>query len=100
MKVLRRVVSKAPRLFVVGLIVSASACARLRNIHLTPGDDTALPTTAEGEPSATPRKLVPITSGSTLVQAMHDRYAGRWYKTVTMVQKTTVGLPSGGELKQ
>jgi len=97
MTVLRRAVSKAPRLFVVGLIVSANACAR---VHLTSGDQTSLPTSADGAKSATTVKLVPITSGPTLVQAMHDRYAGKWYKTLTMVQKTTVGLPSGGELKQ
>ncbi|HEY7395841.1 MAG TPA: hypothetical protein VH559_13395 [Gemmatimonadaceae bacterium] len=93
-------VSKAPRLFVVGLIVSAGACARLRNIHLTPGDQPSLPTPADGAKSARTPELVDITSGPTLVQAMHDRYAGKWYKTLTMVQKTTVGLPSGGELKQ
>jgi|SRR5215510_6520448 len=97
MKVLHRVVSKAPRLLVVGLIVSGGACAR---IHLTSGDQTSLPTPADGSKSATAVKLVPITSGPTLVQAMYDRYAGRWYKTLTAVQQTTVGLPSGGELKQ
>jgi hypothetical protein len=93
-------VSKAPRLLVVGLIVSGSACT-LHKIHLTPGDQTSEPSPEGGSRSATTRKPpVPITSGATLVQAMHDRYEGRWYKTVTMVQKTTVGLPSGGELKQ
>lgn len=36
----------------------------------------------------------------TLVQAMHDRYAGKWYRTLTVVQKTTIGLTSGGQLSQ
>jgi hypothetical protein len=36
----------------------------------------------------------------TLVQAMHDRYAGKWYKTMTMVQKTTIAIGNGGELNQ
>jgi len=98
MKGLRRVISKAPRLLVVGLIVSGSAC-NLHNIHLTPGDQTP-PAPARAAKSATTPEPVAITSGPTLVQAMHDRYAGKWYKTLTMVQKTTVGLPSGGELKQ
>ena len=93
-------VSKAPRLLVVGLLVSGSAC-NLHNIHLTPGDQVSEPLPASGSRSATTTyRRIPITSGATLVQAMHDRYAGKWYKTLTMVQKTTVGLPSGGELKQ
>jgi hypothetical protein len=29
------------------------------------------------------------------VRAMHDRYAGRWYHTLTFVQTTTRHLPSG-----
>jgi hypothetical protein len=28
-------------------------------------------------------------TGEELVRAMHDRYAGKWYKTLTFVQKTT-----------
>jgi len=31
---------------------------------------------------------------------MHDRYASSWYHTVTFTQKTTVALPSGGNLVQ
>src|SRR5215510_2696329 len=96
MKVLHRVVSKAPRLLVVGLIVSGSAC----HFHVTPGDHTSQPTPADGGKSAPTPEPVAITSGTTLVQAMHERYVGKWYKTLTMVQKTTVGLASGGELKQ
>ena len=89
-------VSKAPRLFVVGLIVSGSAC----RLHVTSGDRTSAPTPAGGPKSVTTPEPVAITSGTTVVQAMHNRYAGKWFKTLTMVQKTTVGLASGGELKQ
>src|SRR3990172_2863387 len=28
-------------------------------------------------------------TGSELLKSMHDRYAGKWYKTLTFVQKTT-----------
>ena len=31
---------------------------------------------------------------------MHDRYVNRWYRTVTFTQRTTVVLPSGGDLVQ
>jgi len=31
----------------------------------------------------------PVRDGKDLVRAMHDRYAGTWYHTLTFVQKTT-----------
>jgi hypothetical protein len=31
-----------------------------------------------------------ITTGSALIAAMHDRYAGSWYRTLTFVQTTTL----------
>lgn len=34
-------------------------------------------------------------SGVELLQRMHDAYDGKWYKTVTFVQKTTVTRPTG-----
>jgi len=36
-----------------------------------------------------------ITTAQGLVQAMHDRYAGKWYHTATFVQRNTRYLPSG-----
>ena len=30
-----------------------------------------------------------ISDGESLIRAMHDRYAGRWYRTLTFEQKTT-----------
>jgi hypothetical protein len=47
-----------------------------------------------------PARAADITTGESLVQAMHDRYARTWYKTLTFTQSTTVGLPSGGTLAQ
>jgi hypothetical protein len=35
-----------------------------------------------------------IADGEGLVRAMHDRYAGRWYRTITFTQKTTRRLPN------
>lgn len=36
-------------------------------------------------------------NGAALVTLMHDRYAGRWYRTVTFTQTTTQHLPDGSE---
>lgn len=40
-------------------------------------------------------RAVGIDSGAALIQAMHDRYAGKWYKTVTFTQKSTTYKPDG-----
>jgi len=39
-----------------------------------------------------------ITSGETLLAAMHDRYAGKWYRTMTFRQ-TTTSVRNGAEQK-
>jgi outer membrane lipoprotein-sorting protein len=36
-----------------------------------------------------------FSSGNELIAAMHNRYAGKWYKTLTFVQKTTNFKPDG-----
>ena len=41
-----------------------------------------------------------ISSSPTLIRALHDRYATSWFHTLTFTQKTTVRLPSGGEIVQ
>lgn len=43
-------------------------------------------------PSLTADPVIPKT-GEELIRLMHDRYAGKWYRTLTFVQKTT--LPDG-----
>jgi hypothetical protein len=52
----------------------------------TPGPAPAL---AWGVTRAQPRTPDPA-SGEELVRMMHDRYAGKWYRTMTFVQKTTM----------
>lgn len=39
-------------------------------------------------PAAT-RPAAAVTDGESLIRAMHDQYAGKWYRTLTFVQKTT-----------
>ena len=47
-------------------------------------------------PSPSPAPQLP-RDGTELVTRMHDRYAGRWYNTVTFTQTTTQHLPDGTE---
>jgi len=39
----------------------------------------------------------PFANGDQLIEAMQDRYAGRWYRTITFVQKSTTIAPDGKE---
>jgi hypothetical protein len=56
------------------------------------------PTTPPATPA--PRPVRALTTGESVVRAMHDRYAGKWYRTITFTQKTTVRLASGSEIVQ
>ncbi|HEX2780118.1 MAG TPA: hypothetical protein VHM30_11495 [Gemmatimonadaceae bacterium] len=44
---------------------------------------------------ATPSTVVTVRTADELVRAMHDRYAGSWYRTATFVQRNTRYLASG-----
>ena len=48
-------------------------------------------TGSAGRGAAAPR------DGTALLQRMHDRYAGRWFQTLTFVQKTVSRRPDGTE---
>jgi len=37
----------------------------------------------------------PPQTGRDIVRAMHDRYAGKWYRTLSFVQKNTATAPDG-----
>lgn len=48
-------------------------------------------------PACAPAAVRPspaITSSESLLQAMHDRYAGQWYRTLSFTQATTRVLPN------
>lgn len=45
-------------------------------------------------PATTRPASPPIRDAESLVRAMHDRYAGRWYRTLTFTQKTSRRLPN------
>jgi hypothetical protein len=67
------------------LALTGAACRR-GPVVSTPAPDTAGP----AEP-ADPG----ITSAQALVQAMRERYDGRWYSTLTLVQTSTYYRPDG-----
>jgi len=69
--------STIARVLVLCAIVS-SACARMA-------------------PVSAPSPSVAITTGDQLLRAMHERYAGTWYRTLTFVQRTVETPPSGTE---
>ena len=48
-------------------------------------------------PKATPSPAAPPQDGRAVLQQMHDRYAGSWYRTLTFVQRTTQRRPDGTE---
>lgn len=80
-----------PRVIVAGLFVFAAACHRQKPASApAPAAPVVRPAPAAAA----------IRSGQSLVRAMHDRYASTWYQTVAFTQKTTLGLPSGGEIVQ
>lgn len=89
----RRSSFSTPRLLVVGLIVFAAAC------HRRAPEAAPVPPPAP-RPTPAPPSTVSISSAPTLVQALRERYATTWYKTLTFTQKTTVALTSGGEVVQ
>jgi hypothetical protein len=44
---------------------------------------------------STPAAPRGITSADQLLSAMHDRYAGKWYRNITFIQKSTFLRPDG-----
>ena len=55
---------------------------------------------ARPAPPPPPPAAPAITTGVALVDAMHARYDGRWYRTITFTERATVSLSSGGQVVQ
>src|SRR4029079_17092023 len=87
-----------PRL-VVGLVVLGVACHRQPAVKSAPPPASS-PSPSAKAPAAPPATTSAITSASSLVRAMRDRYAATYYRNIAFVQKTTVPLTSGGEVVQ
>ena len=89
----RFTVLSTPRRLVVGLIVFGAACHR----QLPP--PAPAPARAP-RPTPAPPAAGAVTSATTLIDAMHDRYAAHWFHTLAFTQRTTVSLSSGGQVVQ
>jgi hypothetical protein len=74
-----------PAIPVICAAVLLAACAT------SPAGSAASSSTATSASSITPR------DGTALLAQMRDRYAGRWFKSLTFVQKTTMRRPDGTE---
>lgn len=66
------------------LLLSIAAC----------GPKSQVSSPAAGAP-ATPTQSVAVTDGESLVRAMNAKYAGRWYRSSTYIQTTTLLGQSG-----
>lgn len=87
-----------PRRLVVGFLVFITACHRKPTPQPAPAPARA-PARARPTPPPAAATTAAITTGNSLVRAMHERY-GSWYHTMTFVQRTTLVTPSGGEIHQ
>ncbi len=85
-----------PRRFVAGLFVLIAAACHRQAATPAPARPAARAVT---EPER-PRARAEIASGPALIAAMHDRYSGSWYRTLTFVQTTTLTRGGGGPLVQ
>ena len=68
---------------IAGLALVSAACS------------AAIPPTEEPKPEETPAES--ITSARDLVTEMHDRYSGKWYRTLRFTQTNTFYTSSGKE---
>lgn len=71
--------SAMSRTALIALALAATACSRQARV------DTA----------AASARADAITSADQLLAAMHDRYADKWYRNITFVQKSTYKRPDG-----
>lgn len=53
-----------------------------------------------GGPPAPASQSISINDGESLIRAMHARYDGRWYRTITFIQRTTLYTSSGSPTEQ
>lgn len=77
---------------------------RTRHLRWTVGATLAIAAAAcargGGKPAAPPKPVEPpITDGRSLVAAMHRRYDGKWYRTLSFVQNNTLIATTGRQTR-
>ena len=84
------------------VLLAAAGCVQTEPVA---ADADAAPDSTDASATATPPSIGPVMAGpmradaisdaATLVNAMHDRYADTWYRTLAFTQATTRLLPDG-----
>jgi hypothetical protein len=69
------------------LLLAAASCGRQATVSSPAG--------AGAGPAADPTQSISVDDGESLIQAMHARYAAKWYHTLTFTQTTTLLGASG-----
>src|SRR4051812_36508312 len=82
------------RKFAALTVLILAACSRKPEVATAPSPS---PSPA---PAPAAAKLPAITSADQLLAAMHDRYTGKWYRTLTFTQKSTYFRPDGTVLRE
>src|SRR5258708_14942438 len=78
-----------------GILSDLSPMRKLALLVVVTACHGAAPPSTTSTPESPARGTARITSTDQLVDAMRDRYAGKWYRTLTFVQKTTFFRPDG-----
>lgn len=78
-------------LVLVAAVPIALGCGRRVEVGSAPGPAPA--------PAPAPSRAAPIVSADQLVAAMRERYADRWFRTVTFVQKSSYFRTDGSLLR-
>ncbi|MDP9201858.1 MAG: hypothetical protein M3P26_07990 [Gemmatimonadota bacterium] len=76
--------------------LAATACSYFQS---GASSDGAPSSAAKPSPSKSPGSGLAVTSTSGLVKAMHDRYAGKYLKTMSFLQNNTAYMTTGREQK-
>lgn len=88
----RRATSAVAAALLAAVTTAAAGCASSRSASDT---TTTSPTPAPRAGGVAVTVTSVPTSASALVTRMRDRYAGRWFRTLTFVQRTTLLRPGG-----
>ncbi len=75
---------------ITACVVVAAACARSPRVVTSTAPAPAAPAVA----------VAKVGTASAVIESMHDRYAGKWYRTITFRQRTTILPPAGGQIVQ
>ncbi len=78
------------RLTLTALLLAAAGCAQTPPVATAPAEPAPQPAPEVAGPVfAGPMMADPVFDAPTLLQAIHERYASSWYRTLTFTQRTS-----------